>query len=211
MIETTIYFVRHGQKEKKPGDPPLTPKGIKQAQETALFFSNLDIQSIYSSPYIRTKQTADIIAKQFQLPVITNDRLKERLNWGDRNNESFKEFWNEWQKTDLDRNYKPKNGNSSFKTGNEVKQFIEELPLTNRDHSVIIVTHGGTIGDFLRVVIPDKNLPHIINKETGAKYLEVLECSITIIEKMNGNYILKKINFTNHLNLEYLLNKRIGN
>lgn len=199
MIKVTIYFVRHGQKEKKPGDPQLTSKGIQQARETALFLKNLEIQSIYSSPYLRTKQTADIIAKQFQLPVITDGRLNERLNWGDRDNESFEEFWNEWQKTDRNRDYKPKNGRSSFKTGNEVKQFIEELPSIDKNHSVIIVSHGGTIGDFLRIVIPDNGLSHIINETTGAHYLEIDECSITVINKTTDVYILKTINDTRHL------------
>lgn len=198
-MSTTIYFIRHGQKENLSGDPTITSLGIKQAQTTAKYFSDFKITSIYASPYRRTVQTAQIIAKQFDLPVNTDYQLKERLNWGDRKNESFAAFWNEWQKTDLDRSYRPTYGKSSFQTGEEVKHFIDNLPGLKENQSIIIVTHGGTIGDFLRVVFSEEKLPHLTNKESGAKYLDILECSITEIEVDNKQYSLKKTNFTDHL------------
>lgn len=194
----TIYLIRHGQKENKPGDPPLTALGIKQAKATATYIHTHNIHSIYTSPFLRTKQTAEIIAKQFQLPVIPDERLKERLNWGDRKNETFNEFWNEWQKTDIDRTYKPLYGKSSTQNGLEMKNFLATM-VSNHNQSIVIVTHGGTIGDLLRTIIPDVQLPHIINAKSGAKYLDILECSITQITADNSNYSLNKINFIDHL------------
>jgi len=194
----TIYLIRHGQKENKPGDPPLTALGIKQAKVTATYIHTHKIHSIYTSPFLRTRQTAEIIAKQFQLPVISDERLKERLNWGDRKNETFDEFWNEWQKTDIDRTYQPLHGKSSTQNGLEIKSFLDTIG-NNQNQSIVIVTHGGTIGDLLRTIIPDSQLPHAINEKSGAKYLDILECSITQITADNSNYSLERINVINHL------------
>ena len=192
---TTVYFIRHGQKAAAPGDPDLTSLGIKQAEQTAHYFKNFKINALYASPYQRTIQTAKIIASQLNLPVHNSYLLRERLNW---EKGTFADFWQEWQKTDLNRNYQPLSGRSSFQTGKEVKNFIDQLDL-HKNQSIIIVTHGGTIGDFLRVAFPVELLPQLINQESGAKYLNILECSITEIETNNRQYILKRINFTRHL------------
>ncbi len=61
-----LYFVRHGKAGDAASDHarPLTPQGIAQAQAAAKVLAALDIQPahIYSSPRLRARQTADIIA-----------------------------------------------------------------------------------------------------------------------------------------------------
>ena len=64
--------MRHGESEfnqafrktrRDPGikDPPLTPLGIQQIQQTADFFRDEDIQFCVSSPYQRALQTSAIL------------------------------------------------------------------------------------------------------------------------------------------------------
>ncbi|RLC35023.1 hypothetical protein DRH14_01760 [Candidatus Shapirobacteria bacterium] len=78
-----IYFVRHGQSEgnKKKiyqGDGVcLSEKGVNQAKTVAKRLRNYDIDVIYSSPYLRAKQTAEIISEELNLPVEYWDKLKE--------------------------------------------------------------------------------------------------------------------------------------
>jgi broad specificity phosphatase PhoE len=77
----TFYLVRHGTKEAVPFDPPLTKIGIKQAETTADHLKHVPFKKIVASPKLRTKQTAEIIAKQQALSVEFDQRLIERLEW----------------------------------------------------------------------------------------------------------------------------------
>ena len=67
-----MFLVRHGESEfnqafrktrRDPGiiDPPLTPLGIQQIQQTADFFRDKDIQFCVSSPYQRALQTSAVL------------------------------------------------------------------------------------------------------------------------------------------------------
>ena len=80
-----ILLTRHGQTEwnvlrKVQGkvDIELNTTGIKQAEETAVKLKNTDIDIIISSPLKRAKQTADILNKEKNLPIIIDDRISER-------------------------------------------------------------------------------------------------------------------------------------
>jgi len=78
-----VYFVRHGQSEgnKKQvhqgEDVPLSEKGGHQAKALAKRLKNHDIHVIYSSPYLRAKQTAKIISNELDLPIEYWEQLKE--------------------------------------------------------------------------------------------------------------------------------------
>lgn len=196
---TTFYLVRHGDKEFIPGDPPLNSTGIKQAEKTAEYLQNLKIKAIYSSHLKRVQQTAQIISKVLNLPIFIDKRLIERLNWGDKVGQTFEEFNIEWRKTDKDRNYKPAFGNSSFEAGNNLKLLLDEMALKYPNQNILIVTSGGTIGDFLRNAFKEENLPFTINKKTNAKYIEILGCSITEVKKQADTYILKTVNDIDHV------------
>jgi broad specificity phosphatase PhoE len=61
----TIYLIRHSEKDlvsENPSDPPLTKCGIKRTDYLSSFFEDIDIESVYSTNYIRTKNTAMPIA-----------------------------------------------------------------------------------------------------------------------------------------------------
>ncbi|MFA5095081.1 MAG: histidine phosphatase family protein [Candidatus Paceibacterota bacterium] len=83
-----IYFVRHGEtvlnaKNIRQGpDGSLTEKGRAQALATAMRFPKHKgrPQIIISSPYQRTKETAEIIAKELNLKIKYSDLLMERKN-----------------------------------------------------------------------------------------------------------------------------------
>src|SRR3989304_1445431 len=100
---TTFYFIRHGLRDSRAESTSLSDVGKKQAEITAKYLVNRDIRAIYSSPMKRTQQTAAILARHLKLRVLTDDRLKERLNWGDRKGETFDEFLKEWIHTERNR------------------------------------------------------------------------------------------------------------
>jgi 2,3-bisphosphoglycerate-dependent phosphoglycerate mutase len=196
---TTIYFVRHGQKEHIAGDPSLTPTGREQAKHTAKFLKDKQIMKIFASPFKRTMETAKIIAKELGLKIKTDNRLTERINWGDKKGESFRKFWEEWQKTGLDRDYQPNHGFSSRESGRRLESFLRDtLKNLNDNDAILIVAHGGIIEDLLFNIFPERDLPLTTNKISKAKYIEILECSVTMLKK-DSDYILRKIGDTSHL------------
>ena len=67
---STIYLVRHAEKES--GDnPALTPAGIARANKLATLLAHEDISTIFSSDFLRTQQTAEPLASQKKLDIIT--------------------------------------------------------------------------------------------------------------------------------------------
>lgn len=200
---TMFYLIRHGQKQNRVEDKLLSEEGVRQAEITGTYLNKLTISSLYASPLKRTQQTAEIIAKYINLPIITDERLRERINFGERLGETFEEFLNEWNKTQQDRDYHPTHGDSSIQTGQRMRAVLGEI---HAEGIVVIVTHGGAIGDFLMNIFPAEQLPISPDPDSGAPYVEIKECSITEVEKDlpagrhgGGTFILKKVNDTSHL------------
>lgn len=189
-----FYVVRHGEKAFIPYDPPLTEKGRIQAEKTGMLLKNVPIKKIIVSPKKRTQETAHIINSFLNVPVFTDDRIQERLEW--EMNETFEEFINEWDKTDLDRTYTPTHGNSSKNHGEKAISLLNEQNFLNTN--ILVVTHGGTIGDILRELFSDQDLPHI-NSPSGAPFMQIHECSVTIFERNEKGYTLITVADTSHL------------
>ena len=88
MANKIIYFVRHGETEnnakniRQGSEGGLSAKGREQALATAKRFPKHKgcPQIIISSPYQRTKETAEIIAKELKLKIKYSDLLVERKN-----------------------------------------------------------------------------------------------------------------------------------
>src|SRR5258706_5280692 len=193
---TKFYLIRHGVKEAVMGDPPLSQLGVKQAEFSAKFLKEFNVSSIYSSPLLRTHETAQIVGKELGLEITTDERLIERMNWGSKPDESFEDFLKEWEKASMDRNYQPPHGDSAFNTGERLKDFLLQLGQKNKDKEVLVVTHGGTIGDFLINNFTNLNL---VSSLSGATYVELLECSITTLDLEENKFILKEVGSITHL------------
>ncbi len=194
-----FYLVRHGAKEAIPFDPRLTEVGLKQAEVTAEYLKDISFNEILTSPKLRAKQTAETIAKPHSLMVRTDARLVERLEW--ENDESFNDFITEWNKTDINRNYLPKKGSSSKEKGELMKDILDELSNNYKDGNVLIVTHGGSIGDLLRHLFTEEALSHKTEPLSGTKYIDILECSVTTIQKNEDSYKLLNLNDISHLSI----------
>jgi len=56
----TVFLVRHAEKEVEPKqDPPLTKEGVERSQLLARMLGGAGIKTIYTSQFVRTKQTAE--------------------------------------------------------------------------------------------------------------------------------------------------------
>ena len=79
-----LYIVRHGQTAWSPQgiysgrrDLPLTDEGRRQARGAAAQLSGSGIDAVYTSPLIRARKTAGVIADRAQCRLRLDDRLLE--------------------------------------------------------------------------------------------------------------------------------------
>ncbi len=82
-----VYLIRHGATEHNLAQPPrlqgrrlnapLSDPGRWQAERTAALLASALLQSVYTSPLLRARQTAEMIALPRALPVIVHEGLIE--------------------------------------------------------------------------------------------------------------------------------------
>lgn len=84
MLTTTIYFLRHGEVFNpnkilygRLAGFPLSGIGKIQIRKIAQSFENKRLGFIYTSPMLRTRQTAEIIGNQLKLKPKVSDLLNE--------------------------------------------------------------------------------------------------------------------------------------
>jgi broad specificity phosphatase PhoE len=67
---STVIVVRHAEKAAAPADnPPLTAEGLLRAQELLKVVRDAGVTAIYSTPYLRTMNTAKVVADALKLPI----------------------------------------------------------------------------------------------------------------------------------------------
>jgi broad specificity phosphatase PhoE len=66
---TTVYVVRHAEKVSETDSTDLSPAGFRRATALADKLGNESIDSIFTTPYRRTRQTAEPLAKRLAIPM----------------------------------------------------------------------------------------------------------------------------------------------
>jgi broad specificity phosphatase PhoE len=201
---TRLYFVRHGENQAniertysyKVVDYPLSVKGILQAHQTAEYFTNRNIQAIYSSPLQRALQTAQIISDKLNVrPIIVRSEFFE-FNVGaldgkpmiKKNIEQFVPVLIEWVKGNYDPAFpQGENGHEFY------CRFITGLQIIMNHHpndNVIIVGHGGQFTLCIHRLCPNATWDILFAKEKK-------NCAITQVKlsRENGKLIGKMINW----------------
>ncbi len=69
---TVYYLIRHAEKDRSNADnqdPNLTIEGLKHAKRWAEYFEPINLDAVYSTTYLRTRQTVSLIAQQKQITI----------------------------------------------------------------------------------------------------------------------------------------------
>lgn len=82
-------------------DPPLTAKGVTQAQAAAQRLRGDNLRRIITSPYQRTLQTASIIAGELGLPITIDPAVRERCAFSCDQGTSPQELMRRWPTLDF--------------------------------------------------------------------------------------------------------------
>ncbi len=152
---TKIYLIRHGvtqdnlDKRHQSSSTPLNETGLEQAKKVAEKLKDLKISTIYSSPFVRAMQTAEVIASHHELDIIKVDNLRER-SFGDFIGLTRKEVLKimpdiEEQFKHQGMDWKAPNGESMRELQSRVVKIFKDLANKHGDENIIIISHGATI------------------------------------------------------------------
>lgn len=149
--KNTYYICRHGEAENNTkaiissrADNPhhLSEIGKKQASEASKWLSNKKIDLIFTSPFVRTKETAEIISKKLNLDaskIITDNRLTE-LNAGVWNGKNFNDFMYAFAQKDRFAQT-PEGGENYTDIKKRVGDFIYDMEKSYKGQNILIVSH----------------------------------------------------------------------
>ena len=163
---TTFYIVRHGESEanvlmntgvKLPGlkdwDPDLTPQGIAQAKQKFEALQQVHFDLVFASDLLRAKKTAEIIAAERELAVMTSAALREsnrssyyynQPEQQQRMNALLETLSHEQQ-----LEYREADMESYSQAATRMITFIREVAVANPGKTVLIVAHGTIMRSFL--------------------------------------------------------------
>jgi len=162
---TTFYIVRHGESEGNVNkilqgqmDFPLTKAGENQAKKRAHDLKDVTFDAVFASDLMRAHRTAEIIALEHDLTVMTTEALRER-SFGKYEGMDPKQFTQEiqeifsrwymltdaeWMKSRLD---------DTFETGEEMVSrmltFLREIAVGYPGKTILSVCHGDLMRNLL--------------------------------------------------------------
>ncbi len=123
-------------------DVPLNDEGRRQSSALAEWFKQFKIDAIYSSPMRRAIETAEGIAKNFNLEIRTLEGLRE-LNHGILEGESSIDVWNRHGALDP-MSIRLPGGESIADLKERVLKAVNEIIHKHPDENVILVGHHFT-------------------------------------------------------------------
>ena len=200
-MNNSYYLIRHGQTDwnlqgrwQGSIDRPLNATGEAQAAAIASRLANLPIKAVYSSPMKRTMGTAQAIAEQHQLPIQYEYDLRERSAG----------IFEGLTKRDIERDYPesyaqmkhgimiPPKGETSEMVQARAVPIFERIIADHPDESVVIVSHGGTIGTLIAHIL-------CLPLEHSHRFSVYANCALTRIENTERGLRLMQLNDLGHL------------
>ncbi len=147
-----IYIIRHCKAEGQVPDASLTEEGFIQAKELAKSLSDLKVDRIISSPFVRAIQTIKLFAENKDIDIEVDSRLAERVL-----STNFLTDWMEkLEETFDDMDLKFEGGESSNEAAKRIVEVIDEIVVSGTEDTVI-VSHGGIISLSLLLNVYDKS------------------------------------------------------
>lgn len=161
-----MYLVRHGETEwnvkgifQGHSDSPLTDNGVSQAKAVAEQLFDVEFTQVFTSDLGRSKRTAEIIAAERDLAVVTTKALRE-VHLGRFEGQPVKRFlkelrekiekraalssWDEWKQFELDPEIE-----SVEQIMSRVLRFLREVAVGYPGENVLLTTHGGVLRHLL--------------------------------------------------------------
>lgn len=149
--KNTYYVSRHGEAENNvkmvissliENPHHLTDLGKKQARDAGQWLKGKNIDLIITSPFIRTKETAEIIAQQIGFDknkIVSDDRLRE-LGAGIWNGKNFHDFVAHLKEKDRFE-HAPEGGENYVDIKKRMGDVLYDLENKYEGKNILIVSH----------------------------------------------------------------------
>ncbi len=164
-----IYVIRHGETDWNAGrriqgrsDIPLNERGRRLAEVTAEALKDIDFGAAYSSPLKRAMETAGIILRDRDIPIMKDDRIME-MSFGifegevmDGENPRLKGTGFMHFFSDPGHYIPPEGGESFGQVCRRTTEFLKELAANPelQDQNVLVSSHGAAIKGLLSSLYP---------------------------------------------------------
>lgn len=183
------YFVlRHGETECNVrgevsstvnNDDNLTEKGIEQVKKSARELKNKNIDFIITSPFVRTRETAELLAENLGLnteKIIYDDRLHE-MSVPMYEGKQWSEYHNDFPKSVKNFSEAPKGNESYEDVRRRSMSFLYDIENQYVGKNILIVTHGSPVWQMysevhmlsteesLGIIKTEKNFNYVNNGE----------------------------------------------
>lgn len=145
-----IYVIRHCEANGQASEAQLTNKGSVQAEDLSVFFSDIQVDRIISSPYKRALDSIRPLAKQLNIDIEIDKRLQERVLSTENLSDWFEKLGSTFDDIDL----KFEGGESSKEAMLRISEVVDEI-YSNKIKNTIIVTHGNLMALLLKYYIKD--------------------------------------------------------
>lgn len=199
---TKLILIRHAlttdnQENRLSGyiDSTVSEKGKIQIDKLTKYLEKEHIDKIYSTTSSRTKDTIKKIAELKNIELIEKDTLRE-INFGDFEGITFDEIKisnpDEFEKMIKEGYYyKYPNGESLVETYHRVANEVDRIIEDNKDQTILICSHGGTIRNIIT---------HLISKSYNYHWnFRIDNASVTILEVENGFTVINTMNNTSFI------------
>lgn len=190
-----IVIVQHGEKEPLAGDPGLTSRGHRQAEQAAVALAPMGPSSVIASPLLRARQTGEHVAKACGSLLETDARLLERMNLAAGHD--VDQFVRDWMRSTEERTYAPPGARSSAATAEDMLAAVNDHAV--EDGLVILVGHGGATVDLLRSLMGDNRLEA---RAPGLVANGVPGGGLTTLERATDGWVVKQIGDVHHIATE---------
>ncbi|PFA63067.1 histidine phosphatase family protein [Bacillus sp. AFS015802] len=143
-MNTYIYMVRHGDSPKQGIERTreLTQKGMSDAKIVTDLLKKENIDSVVSSPYLRSVQTVEGISQYIGQPVVIEEDLKERIFSSGNKRISDGELGPILKKSFDDPNFAVKGGESNAECQKRAISVLNTILNTYEGKNIVIGTHG---------------------------------------------------------------------
>ena len=203
-----ITLVRHGETEwnvsgrwQGHADAPLTAHGKAQAKALGERLADEKFDSCYTSDLGRAIHTSRLIGASSALHFETDERLRER-DLGIMQGLTTEEMLE--QCPDAYESFRNNGPDFLIPKGESFRQFskrcvsvIEDFSDRHVGQSLLVVTHGGVLGAIFRHVIG-------LSLNSPRRYA-LLNCSVNVIEKKDGDWNLLHWGDVNHIDQDMAL------
>lgn len=149
-LNNKYFILRHGEALSNVKDTmsswpekkrfPLTKKGRKQIKEAVEKIKKENIDFIFSSDLLRTRESAEIIGKALKIKPKYDKRIRE-YNFGVFNGMLLKSYQDLFSDQLKRFHLKPKNGENYKEIEERMYSFLKDLEKAYKGKSILIVSH----------------------------------------------------------------------